>query len=231
MLCYIIIYHYLILFAHTLIIILLKWFPTVWGFIILKMQLIYLLALPLAFCHDNVTLTELSYSDCILALQYYNTDQFNLINCYKSGENGFYSTSNWGECTYRCCSPVKSYEQVRSSVDSCDDDRRSYMAWLTGIIIGSIFGGLIGIPLLIILGCFICDRWKNRVVVNSFPSIESQTSLNPLNFFERIRWNPSKRKEGYDCLVCNLGESQIELFDCKHMVHWECWKESYIKEK
>lgn len=101
-------------------------------------------------CDDNVTNYAVTYSNCLLELQYYNANQFTLLNCYVFNKK-FWSGTNWGDCTYRCCSPVKSYDQVRSSVENCGSDRDQYDKRLAGIIVGSIFGGIIGIALLVLI--------------------------------------------------------------------------------
>lgn len=123
------------------------------------MLIILFLILTTILCNDNVTTYPVVYSSCLLELQYYNQDQFNLLNCYYFGKK-FWSGSGWGDCTYRCCDPTKSYDQVRSSVENCGSDREHYSNVRAGIIVGSVFGGLLFIALVVLIGVKIKEKCR-----------------------------------------------------------------------
>lgn len=146
------------------------------------MLILLFLALTTTLCADNVTNYPVPYSNCLLELQYYSQDQFNLLNCYQFAKK-FWSGSDWGDCTYRCCSPVKSYDMVRSSVEDCGSDRERYYSRLAGIIVGSIFGGILVIALLVLIGVKIKEKCREMaarpVPVREAPSQISIAHIRP----------------------------------------------------
>ena len=150
------------------------------------MFILLFLALTSVHCDDNVTNYAVPYSKCLLELQYYNQDQFKLLNCYVFTKK-FWSGSDWGDCTYRCCSPVKSYEQVRSSVDACGSDRDRYDSLMAGIIVGSIFGGLLGIAILALIAVKIKEKCQ-EMAARPVPAREVPSQMSIAHIRPRTEW-------------------------------------------
>jgi hypothetical protein len=118
--------------------------------------LIFALLTLLSYASDNnVNLIELSYTNCLIEVQYApsSTNNFTMVNCYDFKTDPTYVTSIWKECTDYCCDPNINYAQSRESLDSCDSDRKAYYQTTPAFYLPIIFYCLAGVFFIIALTC------------------------------------------------------------------------------
>jgi hypothetical protein len=103
------------------------------------MKLVFILVLLVIVSYssdNNVNLVSLSYTKCLIEIQYAqnSTNNFTMVNCYDFKSNPPLITTLWNQCTSSCCDPRNSYAQVQETLNNCDSDSLSYYHTTFGYI-------------------------------------------------------------------------------------------------